>query len=80
MVWYGVVWGGMVWFCVVWWFDMWYGNAVCQNRPPTRAPEIPYGAIGPKLRCAFDGMGEGWWGLVFCGLVVWFGVVWYGSG
>ena len=100
MVWYGVVWCGMVWYDVVWcglvWFSVvWCGAhlteiALCLNRPPTRAPEILYGAIDTKLRCACDGIGVGWCGMVFCGMVwyivvccgvvgcgvVWCGVVW----
>ena len=77
--WYGmVVWCGLVWFSVVWWFGVVWKIAVCLNRPPTRAPEIPYGAIGTKLRCACGGMGVGWWGVVFWGMVVWYGMVWCG--
>ena len=85
VVWYGVVWCGMVgyrvvwcalvWFSVVWKFGVVWKIAVCQNRAPTRAPEFPYGAKCNKLRCACDGMGLGWWGVVFCGMVVWCGVV-----
>ena len=68
---YGMVWCGLVWFSVVWWFGVVWKIASCQNRPPTRAPEIPYGAIGPELRCACDGIGVGCCGMVYCG------VVWY---
>ena len=48
--------------------------ALCLNRPPTRALEILYGAIGPELRCACDGMGGLWCGMVYGGMVVWYGV------
>ena len=61
--WYGVVLYGLVWFGVVW------KIAVCQNLSPTRAPEIPYGAIGPELRRTCDGIGVGWCGMVYYGVV-----------
>ena len=81
MGWYGVVWCVLVWFSVVWWFGVVWKIAVCQNRPPTRAPEIPYGAIGPELQCVCDGICGLWCGIVYCGVVgyfvVWCGVVWY---
>ena len=76
MVWYGVVWCGLVWFSVVWKFGVVWKIAVCQNRALTKAPELPYGAIGTKLRCACGGMGGLWWGVVYGGMVVWCGVVW----
>ena len=59
------------------WFGVFWKVAVCQNRALTRAPELPYGAIGTEMRCACGGMGVGWWGVVYGGLVVWH-VVWYG--
>ena len=77
LVWYAVVWCGLVWFSVVWWVGVVWKIAVCQNRALTRAPEILYGAIGPELRCACGGMGGLWWGVVFGGMVVWYGgMVW----
>ena len=87
MVWYGVVWFGMVWYGVVWcgivWFDAIWKIALCPNRPSTRAPDISYGAIGTELRCACDGIGVGWCGVVYCDVVgyfvVWCGMVWCGT-
>ena len=81
MGWYGMVWCGLVWFSVIWWFGVVWKIAVYQNRPLTRAPEIPYGAIGPELRCACDGIGVGWCGMLWYGAyscrgMVWCGVVW----
>ena len=79
MVWYGVVWCGLRWFGVVWKFGVVRKIAVCQNRALTRAPELPYGAIGAKSRCACGGMVGLGWGVVFGGMVVWYsGVVWCG--
>ena len=90
MVWYGVVWCGELWYGAVWcglvwfvWFGVVWKIAVCQNRPPTRAPELPYGAIGTELRCACDGMVGLWCGVVYGGMVgyivVWCGMVPYSS-
>ena len=76
MVWYGVVWFGMVWFSVVWKFGVVRKIAVCQNRALTRAPDKMSGAKCTELRCACGGMGGLWWGVVFCGMVVWYGMVW----
>ena len=74
MVWNGVVWCGLVWFV---WYGVVWKIALCQNRHPTRAPEIPYGAIGTELRCACGGMGGLWCGVVYGGMVWWCGMVWY---
>ena len=67
-----------MWFGVVWKFGVVRKIAVCQNRALARAPELPYGAIGAKSRCACGGMGGLWWGGVFGGMVVWYGMVWCG--
>ena len=83
MVWYGVVWRGMVWYGVVWcglgwfvWFVVVWKIAVCQNRPPTRAPELPYGRSARN--CGARVMGRVWdgGGMVICGMVVWYGMEW----
>ena len=74
----GVVWCGLVWFGVVWKFGVVRKIVVCWNRALTRAPELPYGAKCADLRCACDGMGGLWWGVVYGGMVVWCGMVWSG--
>ena len=52
MVWNDMAWCGMVWYGMVWCGLVWHGVvchpteiAVCLDRPPTRAPEILFGAI-----------------------------------
>ena len=50
MMWHGVVWCGLVWSGMFWCGLVWFGvlmeMRLCRNRPPTRAPETWYGAIG----------------------------------
>ena len=88
MAWYGVVWGGMGWYGVVWcglvWFGglVWYGKSrFARMRPARELRKFRMGRSG--LRYACDGIGVGWCGMVYCGVVgyfvVWCGMVWCGT-